>query len=197
MKPINKHTGIVAPLDVENVDTDAIVPKQFLKRITKSGFGEVLFYNWRFEDGNENPEFVLNQTEYRKSSILLARKNFGCGSSREHAPWALEDYGFRVIIAPSFADIFYSNCFKNGILPIVLQEEEVETLFRRTKQNPGYRLTVDLETQTITDEQEFNTTFEIRPYQKSQLLQGLDEVGATLIHDDKISSFEKDHKIYY
>ncbi|WP_408008517.1 3-isopropylmalate dehydratase small subunit [Pseudalkalibacillus sp. A8] len=197
MKPFNKHTGIVAPLDVENIDTDAIVPKQFLKRITKSGFGEVLFYNWRYEDGKEDPEFVLNQSEYRNSSILLARKNFGCGSSREHAPWALEDYGFRVIIAPSFADIFYSNCFKNGILPIVIPDDEIGTLFNRTTQNPGYRLTVDLEAQTIKDDLGFETSFEIRPYQKSQLLQGLDEVGATLIHHEKISSFEKDHKIYY
>ncbi|PLR80677.1 3-isopropylmalate dehydratase small subunit [Bacillus canaveralius] len=190
-------TNIVAPLDVVNVDTDAIIPKQFLKRIERTGFGQFLFYDWRFENGKENETFILNHEEYRHAGILLARKNFGCGSSREHAPWALADYGIKVIIAPSFADIFYNNCFKNGILPIELSEEEVEQLFQKTASTRGYQLTIDLENQTLTDKQGFISHFQVAPYRKELLIKGLDEIGASLQFAEKIAAFEKTHKIYY
>src|SRR3954453_17648181 len=153
MTPFNKHTGLVAPMDRANVDTDQIIPKQFLKRIERTGFGQFLFFDWRFkDDGSDNPEFELNKPQYKGASILLARRNFGSGSSREHAPWALEDYGFLVVIAPSFADIFYNNCFKNGMLPVKLPEETVEELFQRTEAKEGYTLTVDLEKCVVTDD---------------------------------------------
>lgn len=197
VKPFTSLTGTVAPLDVDNVDTDAIIPKQFLKRTERTGYGQFLFYDWRFEDGEEKQDFVLNEPRYKGASILLARKNFGCGSSREHAPWALADYGFQVIIAPSFADIFYNNCFKNGILPIVLSEDQINQLFQRVGTNPGYEVTVDLENQTVADSHGFQAHFEVTPYRKRLLLKGLDEIGSTLEHQDKIDRFEDRHRIYY
>lgn len=191
MQPFIRETGLVAPLDRVNVDTDQIMPKQFLKRIERTGFGQFLFYDWRFlEDGSPNPDFVLNKPEYQGASILLTRNNFGSGSSREHAPWALLDYGFRVILAPSFADIFYNNCFKNGLLPIVLPEEQIDELFVRVAKTPGYKLTVDLEAQTITDDQGLHLTFEVDPYRRDCLLKGLDDIGVTLQYLDKIEAFE-------
>jgi len=191
MQPFVKETGIVAPMDRVNVDTDAIVPKQFLKRIERSGFGQFLFYDWRFdENGNPNPEFVLNHPRYKGATILLARANFGCGSSREHAPWAILDYGFRCVIAPSFADIFYNNCFKNGILPVTLSEEQVDELFRRTFAREGYKLTVDLETKTVTDDDGLRFAFEVDDFRRECLLKGLDDIGLTLQHEDAIAAFE-------
>ena len=192
MEPFKTLTGIVAPLDRVNVDTDQIIPKQFLKRIERTGFEEYLFYDWRYLDnGKPNPEFVLNNERYKDATILLTQNNFGCGSSREHAPWALRDYGFCVIIAPSFADIFFSNCFKNGMLPIVLPESVVEELFKRVFANIGYRLTVDLESQIITDDKGFKIPFEIDPFKKKCLLEGLDDIGLTLKHEDKIRVYEE------
>lgn len=192
MEPFKTLTGIVAPLDRVNVDTDQIIPKQFLKRIERTGFEEYLFYDWRYlDDGKPNPEFVLNNERYNDATILLTRNNFGCGSSREHAPWALKDYGFLVIIAPSFADIFFSNCFKNGMLPIVLPESVVEELFKWVFVNIGYRLTVDLESQIITDDKGFKIPFEIDPFKKKCLLEGLDDIGLTLRHEDKIRAYEE------
>ncbi len=192
MEPFKTLTGIVAPLDRVNVDTDQIIPKQFLKRIERTGFEEYLFYDWRYlDDGRPNPDFVLNHERYKDATILLTRNNFGCGSSREHAPWALKNYGFLVIIAPSFADIFFSNCFKNGMLPIFLPESVVEELFKRVFANIGYRLTVDLESQIITDDKGFKIPFEIDPFKKKCLLEGLDDVGLTLKHEDKILVYEK------
>ncbi|HEU4510775.1 MAG TPA: 3-isopropylmalate dehydratase small subunit [Pyrinomonadaceae bacterium] len=179
MEAFTKHTGLVAPLDRANVDTDQIIPKQFLKRIERTGFGQFLFYDWR-----EDPEFVLNDPRYQGATILVAGKNFGCGSSREHAPWALGEYGFRVIIAPSFADIFANNCFKNGMLPITLDDERVKELMTRTK------LTVDLETQMITDESGLEIRFEVSEFQRYCLLEGLDDIGLTLRHEDAISAYE-------
>ena len=194
MEPFKTLTGIVAPLDRVNVDTDQIIPKQFLKRIERTGFEEYLFYDWRYLDnGKPNPEFVLNNERYKDATILLTRNNFGCGSSREHAPWALKNYGFLVIIAPSFADIFFSNCFKNGMLPIVLQENVVEELFKRVLANKGYRLTVDLESQSITEDKGFKISFEIDPFKKRCLLEGLDDIGLTLRHEDKIRAYEERH----
>src|SRR5689334_9636290 len=194
MTPFTKLTGIVAPLDRVNVDTDQIIPKQFLKAITREGFGRYLFNDWRYLDGEiPNPDFVLNQPRYAGASILLARTNFGCGSSREHAPWAILDYGFRAIIAPSYADIFYNNCFKNGILPVTLSEAEVNDLFRRTNANQGYRLAVDLETQTITDGKGLKLTFSIDPFRRECLLKGLDDIGLSLRFDDKIAAYERAH----
>jgi len=191
MEAFIKHTGIVAPVDRVNVDTDAIIPKQFLKRIERSGFGQFLFYEWRFdEQGNENPNFEPNKPRYRGASILISRANFGCGSSREHAPWAILDYGFKVVIAPSFADIFYNNCFKNGILPIKLSEEQVEELFQRTSANEGYKLTVDLENKRITDELGLDIAFELDEHRRQFLLQGLDDIGLTLQHEDLIAAYE-------
>lgn len=196
MTPFTKLTGIVAPLDRVNVDTDQIIPKQFLKAITREGFGRFLFYDWRYLDGERpNPDFVLNRPRYQGASILLARTNFGCGSSREHAPWAVLDYGFRAIIAPSYADIFYINCFKNGILPITLPDAQVDELFRRTEQNAGYQLTVDLEKQTITESNPadggLEISFEIGSFRRECLLNGWDDIGLTLRFEDQISQFEK------
>src|SRR6478672_4273282 len=190
MQPFRTLTGLVAPLDRANVDTDAIIPKQFLKSINRTGFGPNLFDAWRYLDRGEpgsdparrslNPEFVLNQQRYQGAQILLARRNFGCGSSREHAPWALLDYGFRVIIAPSFADIFYNNCFKNGILPITLPDAQVDELFRRAEATEGYQLTADLPNQTVSDTQGLKFHFDIDDFRKTVLLEGLDDIGMTL-----------------
>jgi len=196
MTPFTKLTGLVAPMDRVNVDTDQIIPKQFLKAITREGFGRFLFFDWRYLDvGELNPEFVLNQPRYQGASILLARTNFGCGSSREHAPWAVLDYGFRAIIAPSYADIFYINCFKNGILPITLSDDRLDELFRRTEQNEGYQLTVDLESQTITEATPagggLKISFEVDPFRRECLLNGWDDIGLTLRHEDQIAEFEK------
>ncbi|MNJ35166.1 3-isopropylmalate dehydratase small subunit [compost metagenome] len=191
MEAFKKLTGIVGPVDRVNVDTDAIIPKQFLKRIERTGFGQFLFYEWRFDtEGNVNPEFELNKPRYKGASVLISRVNFGCGSSREHAPWAILDYGFRCVIAPSFADIFYNNCFKNGILPIVLSEEQVEDLFQRTAAREGYQLTVDLESKTITDETGLHISFDLDEHRRQFLLQGLDDIGLTLQHEDLISDYE-------
>lgn len=191
MKPFIKHTGLVATLDRVNVDTDQIIPKQFLKRIERSGFGQFLFYDWRFgEDGSLREDFELNQAQFAGATILVARANFGCGSSREHAPWALADYGFAAIIAPSFADIFYNNCFKNGLLPVRLTEDQVEVLFQQTASNPGYSLTVDLEQQTVSDDTGIEFQFTLDPHDREALLKGLDEIGMTLQYEDRIKSFE-------
>jgi 3-isopropylmalate/(R)-2-methylmalate dehydratase small subunit len=204
MKPFEKFNGLVAPLDRANVDTDAIIPKQFLKSIQRTGFGPNLFDEWRYLDHGEpgmdcsqrplNADFVLNQPRYQGARILLARDNFGCGSSREHAPWALEDYGFRVIIAPSFADIFFNNCFKNGILPIVLDAATVERLFREVDAEPGYRLAVDLEAQTLTTPAGEVIPFDVDPFRRHCLLDGLDDIGLTLQHVDEIRAFEVDYR---
>ena len=191
MNQFKRHKGLAATLDRVNVDTDQIIPKQFLKRIERTGFGQFLFYDWRFNpDGSLKPEFELNQPRFRGASILLARANFGCGSSREHAPWALLDYGFRSIIAPSFADIFYNNCFKNGMLPVRLSEEEVEELFQRASEGTGYELTVDLERQWLTDDRGLRLSFEVDPFRRECLLKGLDDIGLTLQHEDKIREHE-------
>jgi len=196
MQPFTRHTGLVLPLDRSNVDTDQIIPKQFLKRIERTGFGRFLFFDWRFlDDGSNRPEFELNRPEFAGASILLTRRNFGCGSSREHAPWALQDYGFRVLIAPSFADIFYNNCFKNGLLPIRLGEAAVEDLFVRTQTQPGYTLTVDLQECTIRDEQGLLLPFEVDGFRRHCLLNGLDDISLTLQQEDKILAYEKAHGI--
>jgi 3-isopropylmalate/(R)-2-methylmalate dehydratase small subunit len=194
MQPFTKHTGLVAPLDRSNVDTDQIIPKQFLKRIERTGFGKYLFFDWRLnQDGSENPDFELNRPELRGASVLLARRNFGCGSSREHAPWALADFGFGVLIAPSFADIFYNNCFKNGLLPIRLPDAAVDELFRRAAKHPGYKLSVDLEACTVHDDFGWSQKFEIEPFRRHCLLNGLDDIGLTLAHEDRISQYEQSH----
>lgn len=191
MKAFRQHTGLVAPLDRANVDTDQIIPKQFLKRIERTGFGEFLFYDWRYTDeGALNPSFVLNEPRYQGASILIADKNFGCGSSREHAPWALGEYGFRVIIAPSFADIFANNCFKNGMLPVTLNDDAVRGIMRRAQQQPGYELTIDLERQTIEDADRFSIQFVVDEFQRYCLLEGLDDIGLTLRHEDAIKAYE-------
>jgi 3-isopropylmalate/(R)-2-methylmalate dehydratase small subunit len=191
MNSIRIHTGLVAPLDRANVDTDQIIPKQFLKRIERTGFGEFLFYDWRYlPDGQLNPTFVLNEPRYQGASILVAGKNFGCGSSREHAPWALAEYGFRVIIAPSFADIFANNCFKNGMLPIALSETDVAEILSRAQTNNGYQLTADLERQVLEDSQGLSTPFAVGDFQRYCLLEGLDDIALTLRHDDQIKAFE-------
>jgi 3-isopropylmalate/(R)-2-methylmalate dehydratase small subunit len=201
MQPFRVLTGLVAPLDRANVDTDAIIPKQFLKSIKRSGFGPNLFDAWRYLDRGEpgmdagarrpNPEFVLNEPRYQGAEILLARRNFGCGSSREHAPWALLDYGFRAVIAPSFGDIFYNNCFKNGLLPIVLSPHEVDRLFADTAALPGFRLVIDLERQNVaTPDGSVTFGFEVEPFRKHCLLNGLDDIGLTLAHADEIRAFE-------
>ncbi|MNW25574.1 3-isopropylmalate dehydratase small subunit 1 [compost metagenome] len=195
MEAFKTLNGIVAPVDRVNVDTDAIIPKQFLKRIERTGFGQFLFYEWRFdEQGNVNPNFEPNKSRYEGASVLISRANFGCGSSREHAPWAILDYGFRCVIAPSFADIFYNNCFKNSILPIKLSEEQVEDLFQRTAAHDGYRLNVDLEQKKITDEYGLEINFDLDEHRRQFLLQGLDDIGLTLQHEDKISSYERDRE---
>lgn len=204
MQKFNAFKGLVAPLDRSNVDTDAIIPKQFLKSIKRTGFGPYLFDEWRYLDHGEpgqdcsqrplNPEFVLNDPRYQGASILLTRANFGCGSSREHAPWALLDHGFRVIMAESFADIFYSNCFKNGILPIVLTPEQIEGCFQAVQQTPGYTLAIDLEKQSITRETGEIMGFELDEYRKYCLLNGLDEIGQTLSYSAEIAAFESRHR---
>ena len=192
MQPFIKHTGLVAPMDRANVDTDQIIPKQFLKRIERTGFGQFLFFDWRFrDDGSNNPDFELNKLEFEGASVLLARRNFGSGSSREHAPWALDDYGFRVVIAPSFADIFYNNCFKNGMLPIVLSDAQVDDLFGRCARYPGYKLTADLEKCILSDEHGLSLPIEVDSFRRHCLLNGLDDIGLTLANADKITAFEK------
>ncbi|MCR8936364.1 3-isopropylmalate dehydratase small subunit [Brevibacillus laterosporus] len=192
MEPFVKVTGLATPVDRANIDTDAIIPKQFLKRIERTGFGQFLFYEWRFTiEGERIDSFVLHQPRYEGATILLARNNFGCGSSREHAPWALLDFGFRVIIAPSFADIFYNNCFKNGILPIKLTEEQVEELFTRTESTEGYTLTIDLERQVVEDGNGLSYPFEVDTYRRYCLLHGLDDIGITLQQEDKIVAYEQ------
>ncbi len=194
MEPYRQETGKVATLDRANVDTDQIIPKQFLKRIERSGFGRFLFYDWRFlEDGSLDPRFELNQPRFRGAGVLLTGSNFGCGSSREHAPWALLDYGFRTIIAPSFADIFYNNCFKNGMLPIRLSRRQVRDLFRRVRENPDYTLSVDLENRTLRDDLGLKLEFSVEPFRRHCLLEGLDEIGLTLRHEEKISRYEAAH----
>ena len=203
MQTFTIHQGLVAPMDRENVDTDAIIPKQFLKSIRKTGFGPNLFDEWRYLDQpgepgvpesarKPNPDFVLNQPRYRGASVLLTRRNFGCGSSREHAPWAIDQYGFRAIIAPSYADIFFNNCFKNGLLPIVLSEAQVDQLFNEVHAFPGYQLTIDLERQVIVKPQGEETPFEVNAFRKYCLINGLDDIGLTLRHKDKIEAFEKE-----
>ena len=191
MQSFTTHSGIVAPLDRANVDTDQIIPKQFLKRIERTGFGQYLFFDWRFlPDGSANPEFELNQPPAAGASILLARRNFGCGSSREHAPWALEQYGFRALIAPSYADIFFNNCFKNGLLPIVLPENVVGKLFDEVAAFPGFQLTIDLERQVVVRPQGEEIPFDVQAFRKYCLLNGLDDIGLTLRHAEKIKAFE-------
>jgi 3-isopropylmalate/(R)-2-methylmalate dehydratase small subunit len=200
MTPFTLHTGLVAPMDRDNVDTDAIIPKQFLKSILRTGFGPNLFDAWRYLDKGEpgqdpasrrpNPDFVLNQPRYQGASILLARANFGCGSSREHAPWALQQYGFRALIAPSYADIFFNNCFKNGLLPIVLPASQLDRLFADVAAFPGYRLTVDLPRQRVLRPDGEELAFDVEPFRKHCLVNGLDDIGLTLRHADEIRAFE-------
>lgn len=204
MKAFTQITGLACPLYRANVDTDAIIPKQFLKSIKRSGFGPYLFDEWRYTNYGEpdmdcstrplNKDFVLNQARYKGAQVLLARDNFGCGSSREHAPWAIDDYGFRVIIAPSFADIFFSNCYKNGILPIVASAEMVDKLFDQCEKTEGYQLSIDLASQTVMLPSGESFTFDITPHRKHCLLNGLDEIGLTLAHSDEIKAFEEKHK---
>ena len=192
MEPFATLHGVVAPLNRVNVDTDQIIPKQFLKRVERTGFGEFLFFDWRLKaDGSPNPDFILNKPGYEGASILVAGRNFGSGSSREHAPWALADYGFRCLIAPSFADIFSSNCYQNGILPLVLPEETVQRIMDNAERTPGYRLHVDLEAQRVWDEsEEVAASFEIEPFRRHCLLNGLDDIALTLEHEDAITAFE-------
>ena len=191
MTPFRTHNGTVAPLDRANVDTDQIIPKQFLKRIERTGFGEFLFYDWRFlPNGELDSSFVLNEPRYRGASILIAGKNFGCGSSREHAPWALADYGFRAIIAPSFADIFANNCMKNGLLPVTLLEEEVTAVIENARTIDHYELTVDLESRTVTDGRGFSASFAIDDFQRHCLMEGLDDIGLTLLYETDIAAYE-------
>ncbi|MEY2191826.1 3-isopropylmalate dehydratase small subunit [Neobacillus sp. BF23-41] len=190
MEPLKIHQGLVYPLNRSNVDTDQIIPKQFLKRIERSGFGQFLFYHWRFDDnGNLRPDFSLNDPKYNGASILVAGENFGCGSSREHAPWAVQDFGFKIVIAPSYADIFKNNCVKNGILPIQVSDEQVQYIIKKAE-SEEYQLTVDLENQVVYDNEGFKVTFEIAPYPKVMLLNGWDEIGVTLTYEDKISQYE-------
>ena len=196
MKQFTTHTGLVVPMDRPNVDTDQIIPKQFLKRIERSGYGPFLFYDWRYQDDGQtpNPDFELNQPKAQGATILLARRNFGCGSSREHAVWAIENYGFKAVIAPSFADIFYNNCFKNGVLPIKLSEDQVEQLFQRANKG-GYKLTVDLKACQITDSQGLALVFQVDESRRHNLLNGLDDIALTLQQEDKITAFERAHGI--
>ncbi|MFN3189233.1 MAG: 3-isopropylmalate dehydratase small subunit [Aureliella sp.] len=196
MEPFTNHTGIVAPMDRANVDTDQIIPKQFLKRIERTGFGQYLFFDWRFDDdGQDDPSFELNQPNAEGASILVARRNFGCGSSREHAVWSLADYGFRVVLAPSFADIFFNNCFKNGMLPIKLSESEIDDIFERCEQHAPYQLKVDLETCTLSDDHGLSLEFEVQSFRRQCLLDGLDDIALTLEHESKISEYEADRGI--
>jgi 3-isopropylmalate/(R)-2-methylmalate dehydratase small subunit len=195
MQPFTTHRGLVASMDRANVDTDQIIPKQFLKRIERTGFGQFLFFDWRFrDDGSPNPDFELNDPRLKGASILLARRNFGCGSSREHAPWALHDYGFLVVIAPSFADIFYNNCFKNGMLPITLSEAQVDELFRRAAAG-DYHLHVSLEDCRISDDAGLSIPFEVEPFRRHCLLHGLDDIGLTLEHEAAIAAYEQSHPV--
>jgi 3-isopropylmalate/(R)-2-methylmalate dehydratase small subunit len=197
MEPFKRHTGLVAALDRVNVDTDQIIPKQFLKRIERSGFGQFLFYDWRFKlDGSLNPEFELNEPRFAGASVLLAGANFGCGSSREHAPWALADYGFRALIAPSYADIFYNNCFKNGLLPVELGDAEVVRLFEAAKAIPGYELTIDLERQWVVDDWGNKFGFAVDPFRRECLLKGLDDIGLTLAHEAVITEYEAQRRAF-
>ena len=197
MKPFTKHTGIVAPMDRSDVDTDQLVPKQFLKRVERTGFGKFLFFDWRYlENGSDNSDFELNKPEFRSASILLARRNFGCGSSREHAPWAIADYGFRVVIASSFADIFYNNSFKNGILLIRLSEEQIEKLFQTEATNRPMQLTVDLEKCSITGPNGLAIPFELDSFRRECLLKGLDDIGLTLQHESEITRYEIAHGVH-
>lgn len=194
MKPFVKHTGLVATMDRSNVDTDQIIPKQFLKRIERTGFGEFLFFDWRYDaEGKPNPDFELNRREFAGATILVGRQNFGNGSSREHAVWALDEYGFRAIIAESFADIFYNNCSKNGVLPVVLTAREVETIHQNVRTRPGYCLTVDLEKLIVTDEAGFLAKFEIDNFRRECFLEGLDHIALTLKHEEKIAAYEATH----
>ena len=191
MNPFTIHQGRAVSMDRANVDTDQIIPKQFLKRIERTGFGQFLFYDWRFqEDGSDNPQFELNQAEAATASVLLAKRNFGCGSSREHAVWALADYGFRVVIAPSFADIFYNNCFKNGVLPVTLDEATVSQLFELCSQEAGLELTVDLEQCEIRDQNQLQVSFQIDAFRRESLLKGLDDIALTLQQSDRITEYE-------
>jgi len=196
MQPFTTHTGLVAAMDRANVDTDQIIPKQFLKRIERSGYGPFLFFDWRYKDDGQtpNPDFELNRPIAAGASILLARRNFGSGSSREHAVWAIENYGFRAVIAPSFADIFYNNCFKNGVLPIRLSEEQVEDLFQRAAK-PGYKLTVDLNACRVTDQRGLSLAFQVDEARRHNLLHGLDDIGLTLQHEAKITAFERAREV--
>jgi 3-isopropylmalate/(R)-2-methylmalate dehydratase small subunit len=198
MQPINVLTSTAAPLPLPNIDTDQIIPKQFLKRIERTGYGEFLFYDWRRiqegpDTGKADPNFVLNKSEYRGAEILIAEKNFGCGSSREHAAWAINQFGFRAVVAPSFADIFFSNAGKNGIILVRLSDDDVELLMQRSTTNPQHRITINLEIQTVTDDQGFHATFEMDPFRKYCLLNGLDDIGLTLRHAAELDSFEKQH----
>ncbi len=198
MHAFKNFTGMVAPLDRPNVDTDQIIPKQFLKAVVRSGLKRGLFYDWRLRpDGSEDPDFPLNRARYRGASILVARANFGCGSSREHAVWALDDFGFRAVIAPSFADIFHNNCFKNGLLPIELKDQEVEQIVRAAGDYEAYRLTIDLERQTVSDDFGWSARFKIEPFQKKCLLEGLDDIALTLAHDQEIAGYEAKHPVPY
>ena len=195
MTPFRIHTGLAVPLDRPDVDTDQIIPKQFLKRIERTGFGQFLFYDWRFlTDGQPDPSFPLNESRYRAASILIAGKNFGCGSSREHAPWALADYGFRAIVASSFADIFANNCLKNGLLPVTLTTQQVAELMKRAKEIEGYQLTVDLEAKIVRDDYEFCAAFTIGDFQRQCLFEGLDDIGLTLKHETEITAYERAHR---
>jgi len=197
MQPFIIHTGLVAVLDRPNIDTDQIIPKQFLKRVERTGFGEFLFYDWRFSaEGQPDPSFPLNEPRYDGASILIAGKNFGCGSSREHAPWALADYGFRAIIAPSFADIFRNNCMKNGLLPVVLSDAEVGRLMSQAKARDGYQITVDLEARLVTDDEWFSARFKIGDFQRDCLLNGLDDIGLTLQHATEIAAYENNRRAW-
>jgi 3-isopropylmalate/(R)-2-methylmalate dehydratase small subunit len=199
MRPINTLTSTAAPLPLPNIDTDQIIPKQFLKRIERTGYEDFLFYDWRRiqegpDAGKPDPTFVLNKPEYKGAEILLAERNFGCGSSREHAAWAINQYGFRAVIAPSFADIFFSNAGKNGIILVRLTDAEVETLIQRSTTNPNHQITISLEAQTVTDDQGFRAHFDIDPFRKHCLLHGLDDIGLTLLHEDKLNAYESKHK---
>lgn len=196
MQPFTTLSGVAAPLDRVNVDTDQIIPKQFLKRIERTGFGPFCFFDWRYkDDGSLNPDFELNQPEYQAASILVAGRNFGCGSSREHAPWALEDMGIRAVLAPSFADIFFNNCFKNGMLPVVLPESVIEELLARAKERPGYALTIDLENQVVSDQEGVIASFDVDPFRKECLIRGLDDIGLTMQHEPEITRFETSRNV--
>jgi len=196
MEAFIKHTGIVLPMDRVDIDTDQIIPKQFLKRIERIGYGKFLFNDWRFQrDGTTNPNFILNEPRYENASILVSGRNFGCGSSREHAAWALMDYGFKALISPSFADIFYNNCFQNGILPVAIKESQVNEIMNKTLAVPNYTLTVNLESQTVEDEHGLQISFEIEEFRRYCLLNGFDNLGLTLLHEDKISDYERRHNL--